>query len=144
MSQLARLKTDPSVFLRQFTDGYVRSAASLGSSVSGGGWRNQDGGHSGGGCGLYADFSVFKDQTVFRRNTQPVCGKQVRIWSRLAVLVVLSSDDSVEFVEQIKVVNEPTTEPRLLPETTAKGMRPCWASMCSSTSGMALSCGNCS
>ena len=38
-------------------------------------------------------------------------------------------------------MSEPTTESRLLPETTARGMRPCCSSTCSSTGGMALSCG---
>ena len=58
-----------------------------------------------------------------------------------AVLVVFGADEGIEFVEKPSAVSEPTTESRRLPETTAKGMRPCCASICSSTSGIPLSSG---
>ena len=59
-----------------------------------------DRGHAGGGGGLDAEISVFKDETVSRRDAEALGGGEEGVGRGLAARVIFRADDEVELVEK--------------------------------------------
>ena len=59
----------------------------------------ENGGHSRGGRGLYAEGSVLEDQTGCGLYAEPFGSKEETIWRWLAVYVVFGADEGIKFVE---------------------------------------------
>ena len=102
------------------------------------GLRYSYGGHAGSGCGFDAEFRVLKDEAIGRGDAEALRAKQETIGSGLAMRVVFGADEGVELSSRSSNGEGADDGGARLPETTAKGMRPYWASTCSRTAGNRL------
>src|SRR6266566_4837280 len=88
------------------------------------GLRNLHPGHAGGCRRLCAHVSILEHQAVRWRDSKPLRSDQKWLRVGLAPLIVSGTNQDVKRSRILSACSEAVTESCVLPETTAKGIRP--------------------
>jgi hypothetical protein len=81
-------------------------------------------------------------QAGLRFYSQPCCRDQKGLRVRFSSFVVSRTNQRLKLFQQVQRAKKSCHRVTRFPETTANGIRPSYASICSSTSGTAFNCGS--